>query len=377
LTRRLSTIAATDQLHGYAFVVLGLEIAQRLGIGVTTLVALAVVHRVGFLLVGRRVHRAEPVRAGALARAVALVVGAVPTVATVGVGVAAHGATAAASPANANRLAARLGNVAAPLAVGALALWLEWPAVFVVLAVLSAGVAAYGFRPDTPRSQRGESGQKPDDLDDVMRRFVTAPGGRVAMTTIAVAAVTEFPIHVVAFVHLGALGMPVWGRALVAGGAELIGVLANLAVSRRTHVAAPRSPQVFATAVFVATTSGLALLVTAVRADSLVTSVLAMCIGSIGISAVIPFLALGTRAVLSGAIGPRLPLAGAGGLAAALLLSGSAVGAISVLVVLPAVATVVTVGTAFRWPSSVATVLDGVANVTVESRISSAPAALD
>jgi hypothetical protein len=386
----LAAVAAVDQLHGYAFVVLAPEIGRSLGWSASNLATVALLRGVGFAAVaaavGAAARRGLRLRrlatAGAVTRAAALAVGSVAAGAPFAAGIATYGAGSStvagvhhrlADPADreAQRMIARLGNVAAPVAVGGLALFLSWPIVMVSLALVSLAVAVAGA-PGTD-IDRGE-----DVADSVARRFAAIPGGRFTLWVITAGAVAELPLHVVLFMHLGHLNMSVPARAALAALGELAGVVANLALGRRMSGVRPRSPALLALGTLVAVAAGIGALVVAITATTLAVAVAAVAVGAVAMSVAIPFLAVGTRAALAGSVPSAVPIAAAAGLAVALGV-GPAGGAavVAVLAILPFAGAIAVFALVVRAPGEVAAALADVANVTPDPRMPVGPKALE
>ncbi|HZN12734.1 MAG TPA: hypothetical protein VFB78_00570 [Acidimicrobiales bacterium] len=387
----LAAVAAVDQLHGYAFVVLAPEIARGLGLSTAGLTTVALARGVGFALVGAtvgaavRAGRARGVATlGARVRAGALVVGAATSPVVAATGLAIYGAAGASVPAahpqllrpadrEVHRLAARLGNVAAPVIVGVAAIVAGWRIAFVAMALVSGAAAlrARAFRDD-------DTG--PDDTDRAAERFAAVPGGRTALTLIAAAAVTEFPLHVLVFAHLGgALHIGVPGRALFAAVAELIGVVGNVVLGQRTDALSARPPRSVALGLSATVCGGFATLMIAMTVSSPTLAVAALAVGSVAVSVVIPFLAIGTRAVLAAAVPRRAPLGATAWLAVGLLAvpGGDAV-LVVVLAVVPAAATLAVARMVIRHPAEASAILEpAVAKVTSDERMVPTPVALD
>ena len=375
----MKLLAATDQTHGYAFVLLAPEIARRLSLSTNELAALGVLRGVGFVVVAaavERVARRRPravVRAGAFGRAGALAVGAIASPIAAGAGLAAYGVAgaAAARPQDeAHRLAGRLGNAFVPCVIALLAVGLTWPGVFAALAV-GAAIVAIGSRP--PREVRGD-----DAADAVVARVAATPWGRVAAGVFVAAGLTEFPVYVVVFAHLGGqLHVPIGGRAALIAVAELSGVAANLLLRSRLDGARSRPPQVVGIALAAVGLIGFGALWVAMVVASAAAAFAALVLGTLAISALVPVLLVGTRAVLAGVIPRRLTLGVSAALAGALLVIGTGDAAtMAVLLVLPAVAALALATAALRAPERVAEVVAGVANVTPDPRIPVAAPAL-
>jgi hypothetical protein len=396
----LGAVAAIDQFHGYAFVLLAPEIARSLHVSMRGLGAIAVLRGAGFILAGaaagRRVRSGQPLRvarAGAVGRGVALAVAAVPSPAAAVIGMTGYGATNSTvstahvrlleeSERERHRLAARLGNVAAPIVVVALAAFLAWSAVFIALAAITFLVALSLAPPrrsrDFRRDDNGNRGR--DAVEGAVGGVVLLPGGRAVLVALAVAGMAELSLHLALFAHLaGPVGLSLPALGALAAAAEFVGVAANLVLGRRVPTAGSRPPQVLAAGVVASASLGAVALAVACATSSAPVAIAGLTVGALTVSVVIPLLTIGTRAVLAGAVPAVVAVPGAAAIVAVLGVAPagdvwSAAVPGGLLLAGVAAMAVLTI----RQPAAVGAILQGaVPNVTPERRMPAAEVALD
>ncbi len=387
---RLSAVISVDQLHGYAFVVLAPEIARGLHASTNHLAAIGILRGVGFVtaaaVVERLVRRGRARRVtqvGAAARAGALAVGGIAASGAVAGGLLAYGAAGtsvlsahrrllAPPDRETHRLAGRLGNAVVPLVVAGLAYVISWQSIFLVMAVVAGAIALTTIK-------IGTTTDTDDEMDVVLGRLGAVPGGRLAIALVTAASLTEFPIYVVVFAHLGThLHMSILARAGLIAAAELAGVVANLMMSRRMAGGRTYTAQSLGVAITAVVFVGFAALALAMTVTSVALAVAALFVGALAISVMVPFMALGTRAVLADAVPRWVTLGASAAFGAVLVLGGGSDAAtVGILLFVPVCAVGSLTWVGLRSPEAVADGLRGVANVTPADRIVPAPPALE
>lgn len=253
-------------------------------------------------------------RAGAWGRAGALLLAPVAGPVALALYGAASASVAAAHPRlldaaqrERHRVLSRLGNVIAPLIVAVLALALSTGATFVALALVSS-VAAFGLRGGAPAQVPAQ-----DDADDVVDAM-SGGAGRFGLWCVAVAVVAELPVHIAVFGQLGRF-LSVTQLALLAAAAEFAGVIANVTLRNRERALRTLTSRGVMVAVIATGAVGVLAVNGALSASSAGGAIAFVAVGALAASAAIPFLTVGSRAVVAGVVPPGPVVLAAGALA--------------------------------------------------------------